>query len=123
PFTRFQALTGVADAAAAKRVQDGLAVLRMIAVGPERTSVGKGAISKIEEIAINLASRNAGFVSRMLAGRLGPGFFERVLFTPEGLRSLETLGNKAATRSAIAVAGERLTQIMLNLDAEKEEAM
>src|SRR5690606_14832368 len=101
--------------------QNAFKVLQLIAEGPEQQSFARGALQWIEGVAINAVSRSPEFISRLLAGRLGPGFFERVLFTPEGLRSLETIGTKGASRTAITQAFNSLLQIAMDIDARKEE--
>lgn len=124
PFDRFRAFIG-ADTQTTQRVRQGLDILRLIAEGPERAATGRGALQKLEELAINLASHNPGFISRLLAGRLGPGFFQKVLFTPGGLEALETLGTAAsAGRTTAAVAATRTLADLANLtDKEREEML
>lgn len=106
----------------ALRVERGMQVLSFIAAGPERQASTRGALAKLEELAINAASQNPGFLSRLLAGRVGPAFFERVLFG-EGLEALETLGSSAATRSAVANAVTRLEELAVGTDQEREDAI
>lgn len=122
PLDRYMVLTGL-DAATANSTRDALKVLDLIAQGPQARggAGGRGPLARLEELAINMASQNAGFVSRMLAGRLGPGFFERVLFTPEGVNALDTLGSSASTRTAMAGAFSTLGRIWLGVEEEKRQ--
>lgn len=120
PFSRFQAIVGL-NATQTQKVQNAFKVLQLIAEGPEQQSFARGALQWIEGVAINAVSRSPEFISRLLAGRLGPGFFEQALFTPEGLRSLEIIGTKGASRTAITQAFNSLLQIAAGIDARKEE--
>jgi hypothetical protein len=119
---KYAAVTGLnlADPAA-RQAQRGLAVLRRIAGGPEAQAVEKSFVQKMEGYAINAFSLNLPFVARMVTGDLGPRYLERLLFTPEGVASLQRLGDPKVTRGAFVQTLVSLNSDLLQSDAELEK--
>jgi hypothetical protein len=107
----------------ANTMRDALDVLRSIGRGGsiDATSGLKSAINRAEAAAINLASRNEGFVARLVAGEMTPGAVERWLYTPEGARALLRVGNRNSTRGAVANGIQTLMSLELQSQQEAAE--
>lgn len=119
-------------AAEASRLRAGLLAVQKIAEGSLTNSSTRNLVRKIEDFAINAASQDAGFLSRLAAGNLSPGFIEKVLFTKRGQRSLARLGDPklagpefAQTMNFLAAAmredDERTAQIKEQLRAQQDQ--
>jgi hypothetical protein len=124
PFKKFEAFIGSGlPVKETRKIRNTLVALQAITEGPlvsQLKSSARNMREKFEQYAINAASQDAGFISRLLAGELAPGAMERLLFTPEGQRALSRLGQPNIGRAEFANAANVLVTAMS--DDEKQRA-
>jgi hypothetical protein len=110
-------------AADAKTLRNTLIAFEAIASGPAASGkvVSNSIKERMGQFAINAASQDAGFISRLLAGEFAPGMIERILFTPEGQSALSTLGKPRPGRALFANAMNVLVEAM-RADTERTTA-
>tara|TARA_R100000501_G_C2623152_1_gene116296 strand:- start:1007 stop:2662 length:1656 start_codon:yes stop_codon:yes gene_type:complete len=121
PMSKFMAFTGShLDPSDAQHMRNTLVTLRAITDGSVADSISSRSLrERIEQYAINAASRDVGFISRLMAGEMSPGVFERLLFTKQGQDALSTL-------SRPKILGPQLAQSMSYIQsvfAEDEKAV
>jgi hypothetical protein len=95
-------------------------VLKRIQQGPSSRQTIKGAIGRLEGLAINATSLNIPFISRLVAGEVGPAFFEKVLFTPQGQKALESIGDPKISRGIFNQSIAQLSRLLTETDTEVE---
>lgn len=117
---KFAALAGVQPVTAA-RIQAGLQTLQKITKSMDAKGEGRTYRQQFEQYAINLASRDKGFVSRLLAGEMTPGVMEKLLFTKAGQDTLLTFASPRFGRAEIAQAVTFFNQAMQDDDAKREQ--
>lgn len=119
PFEKFQAFIGDGlTAPQSQRLRAGLLAFQKIAEGPQNQGSTRSILRKIEDFAINAASRDVGFLSRLGAGQFGPGLVERVLFTKKGRNALEALGDPKIAAPLFAQSMNFLINAMRDEDEQ-----
>lgn len=108
--------------------KDGVAIKRAVQMlqlirdgGGSRQNV-RDALGQLESLAINSVSRDAGFITRLIAGNVGPAFFEQALFTTRGLNALRGLGTERPATATIVSAVTQLARLGTETDAKVQEA-
>jgi hypothetical protein len=109
------------DTPTMNRVDDAFKILRAIGEGPRGGEGVRGMIQRTEAYFINAISQNPGFMGRLAAGELSPGFYERMLYTPEGLNTLARIGDPKATRATITSAVNTMVNWQLQADKRRQE--
>jgi len=114
PMSKLMAFTGSKlPAKDITQMRNTLITLQAIAEGPSGSAIQARALrERAEQWAINAASRDVGFVSRLLTGEISPGFIERMLFTRNGQDALSTLAQPNVAKANIAQAFTYLSNAM-----------
>ena len=123
PLSKLKAFTGtdLPDADAA-HLRNTLVALQAIAEGPTGKNIHAQTLrNRAEQWAINAASRDKGFVARLLAGEISPGLIERMLFTKDGQRALSNLANPKVVGPQLAQSYTYLSNAMSEDEKQKEE--
>ena len=107
----------------ANQIEAAFKTLRDIAAGPrgQRANLPP-ATQQFSSTFINALSLNPGFVGRFISGRLAPGFFEKMLYTPNGWRILTQIGDPKLTRAAATATAAQLVELMVQSDRDLEQA-
>jgi len=121
PLNKLNSLinTGMSKADAS-RLRSGVTALQKMAEGPQAQSAGTGLRARLENFAINAASQDVGFISRLLAGEFSPGFFERMIYTPEGQRALMHMGDPKVAAPLFAQSVNFAVNAMRAADEQRE---
>lgn len=121
PFSKMRAFVGGDLAPREARLLDaGIGALQKISEGPQKQGGARGLAKIVEDVAINMASQDIGFISRFLAGNFSPGFLERMLFTREGQRALMHMGDPKLAGPAFAQSVSYIANAMRAEDEQKE---
>jgi hypothetical protein len=123
PFEKFTAFIGTdLPATDVRKIRNTMVTLQAIAEGASAKIPNvRGMRERFEQFAINAASQDKGFVSRLLAGELAPGAMERLLFTPEGQRALSRLGSPRIGRAEFAQSATIVMNAMREDEQFKQE--
>ena len=124
PYDKLEAFIGQGvDAETAVQMRAGIQSLRQVAEGTLAgggTSPGKSFVDRMSQFAINAASRDKGFIARLVTGEFTPGIIERLLFTSEGRESLITFGRSRASAAQFSQAAGYVVRALEQDDANKE---
>lgn len=121
PFTKFRALIGAGiEVQQARRIRNSFLALEAIANGvSESQPVVRGMRERFEQAAINFASRDQGFIARLIAGEWSPGAMEKLLFSPENQEALARLGTTNISRAEFANALNVILDVFRAEDDQK----
>jgi hypothetical protein len=72
-------------------------------------------------VAINAASRDSGFIARLLAGELTPGVMEKLLYSPEGTKALMAFATPTTFRAAGAQSINYIVEAMKDDDSRRAQ--
>lgn len=106
------------------RMEAGLNIMGRLVNSPNASMLAgnglttKALMQRLDAAAINVVLRNPGFVARFLSGEFMPHHIERMLYTPEGVRSFMTLGDPKRGRAATVSAMGSLLNQYLHSEAE-----
>jgi len=123
PLSKLKAFTGtdMPDAAAAQ-MHNTLVALQAIAEGPTGKNIHAQTLrNRAEQWAINAASRDKGFIARLLAGEISPGLIERMMFTKQGQQALTNLSNPKVIGPQLAQSYSYLAHAMSEDERQKQE--
>ncbi len=114
PMSKLQAFTGSnLSAADSQHMRNTLVALQAIAEGPTGKNIHAQTLrNRAEQWAINAASRDQGFIARLLAGEMAPGVIERMLFTEQGQRALTNLSRPKVIGPQLAQSFTYLSTVM-----------
>lgn len=106
------------------RMEAGLNIMGRLVNSPNASMLAgnglttKSLLQRLDAAAINVVLRNPGFVARFLSGEFMPHHLERMLYTPDGVRSFMALGDPKRTRAATVNAVGSLLNQYLHTEAE-----
>jgi len=122
PISAFQAFTGTnLPVEQAQYMRNTMVALQAISEGAGTSTSARSLRERMEQWAINAASRDAGFMSRLLAGELSPGVFERMLFTKQGQQALSNASNPKVLAPQLAQAFTYFSNVMAEDEKAREE--